>query len=186
MIYLEAYMLCAEKKESELKTLDWNYMVNEISNVFRMSEEETKAFSDCGTARIIAELPFAAGCSEPERTAILHLCIYIAEIRGFQRYFAHLPSDDGDIFTRLGCIADFEGGDQDIIEHGMCMLALIMIEGYKRSECFDRANGVYNPFASGSWNYESLRKNLEEKLNKISCPNLDSIFEIGNGFWKYE
>ena len=39
-------MLCTEKKESELKTLDWNYMVNEISNVFTMSEEETKAFSD--------------------------------------------------------------------------------------------------------------------------------------------
>lgn len=169
-------MVCAEKKETLVKTLDWNYMVNEISKVFNMNEEETRHFADCGTAKIIAELPFAAGCSEPERTAILHLCIYIAEIRGFQRYFAHLPSDDVDIFTRLGCISDFEGGNPDIIEHGMCMLALIMIEGYKRSEYFDRANGIYNPFVSGSWNYETLKKDVEEKLKKISCPDLDRIY----------
>ena len=159
------------------KFLDWGYMVSEMTSIFRMTEDEARRFADSGTAKIIATLPFAAGCSEPERTAVLHLCMYVAEIRGVQKYFAHLPSDDGDVFSRLGCIADFEGGEPDIIEHGMCMLALIMLEGYKRSEHFDKANGVYNPLVSGAWDYSSIKKDLEERIKKISCPELDVIFK---------
>ena len=160
------------------KFLDWDYMVCEMAVIFRMTEDESRRFAESGTAKIIATLPFAAGCSEPERTAVLHLCMYVAEIRGVQKYFAHLPSDDKDVFSRLGCIADFEGGDKDIIEHGMCMLALIMLEGYKRSECFDKTNGIYNPLVSKAWNYSSIKQDLEKKIKKISCPDLDEIFSL--------
>ena len=98
------------------KLPEWNYLVEEISKVFRFSEDERNHFTNSYTAKIIATIPFEAGCKEPERTAIAHLCIYIAEIRGFQKYYAHLPSDDNDIFNRLARISTFEGGNKNIIK----------------------------------------------------------------------
>ncbi len=114
---------------------------------------------------MIATIPFAAGCKEPERTAIAHLMIYIGEIKGFQKYYAHLPSDDEDLFQRLAFISTFQGGDQTIIEHGMNLLALIMVEGCHRSEAKDRKTGVYNPFVSGAWNYKLLKSEISQKIN---------------------
>lgn len=127
--------------------------------------EETKTvwFKNCKTAKLIASIPFAAGCNEPERTAIAHLCIYMAEIRGFQKFCAHLPSDDINLFKRLEFILTFEGGDTEIIDYGMNLLGLIMIEGYHKSEKEDQKHGVYNPFVSGAWNYEIMKNILKEK-----------------------
>ena len=54
-------------------------------------------------------------------------------MQGFQKYCAHNVSDDDDIFNRLAFISTFEGGNKEIIHHGMNILALIMLEGYKKS-----------------------------------------------------
>lgn len=91
---------------------EWNYFVDELSSVFRFTLEEKNQLNNSYTAKIIATIPFAADCIEPERTAILHLCIYIAELKGIQKYFTHLPSDDNNIYNRLACISTFEGGDK--------------------------------------------------------------------------
>ena len=70
----------------------------------------------------------------------------------------------------------FEGGNQEIINHGTNILALIMIEGYKKSRVKDKINKVYNPFVSGEWNYQSIKNKLLWEINKIEVPNLDWIF----------
>lgn len=155
---------------------EWNYLVEEISKVFRFSEDEKQYFENSYTAKLIATIPFEAGCIEPERTAIAHLCVYVAELRGFQKYYAHLPSDDDDVFNRLARISTFEGGNKEIINHGMNILALIMIEGYKKSMEKDKLNNVYNPFVSGKWNYQSIKNKLIWEINKIEVPNFDWIF----------
>ena len=170
----------------EQKTLSestWNYFVKEMKKVFRFTYKETKWFKNCKTAKLIATIPFAAGCDAPERTAILHLCIYIAEIRGFQKYYAHLPNDDLNIFKRLDAISTFEGGDKDIIEHGMYLLARIMIEGYHKSEEADKKNNVYNPFVSGAWNYEEKRETIADILNKNPNSIMDDLIGEEN-FWR--
>ena len=87
----------------------------------------------------------------------------MAEIQGFQKYCAHLPSDDRDLFKRLGFILTFDGGNVKIIDYGMNLLGLIMIEGYHKSEKEDQKHGVYNPFVSGAWNYEIMKNILKEK-----------------------
>lgn len=153
----------------EQKTLSestWNYFVKEMKKVFRFTYKETKWFKNCKTAKLIATIPFAAGCDAPERTAILHLCAYIAEIKGFHKYCSHLPSDDINLFKRLDAIATFENGNQAIIEEGMNILALIMIEGYHKSEEADKKNNVYNPFVSGAWNYEELKFKINNKIKR--------------------
>lgn len=166
------------KEDVQMPEGMWDYLVEEMKKVYRFTRKETKWFRNCKTAKLIATIPFAAECDEPERTAIAHLCIYLAEIRGFQKYYAHLPSDDSDLYKRLGFISTFEGGNREIIENGMNLLALIMIEGYHRSEEIDKQNGAYNPFVSGTWDYEILKNKLIESLEKHNSTNLLDYMDI--------
>lgn len=155
---------------------DWDCLVSETSKVFRMTKMEAADLYNNMTAKIIAAIPYAADCIEPERTAVAHLCLYMAEKRGFRKFCSHLPSDDFDIFNRLAFISTYEGGDKLVIEHGMNMLAFIMLEGYKNSSESDKRNNIYNPLVSGKWNYEELKTKIERKLNEISVPDLDFLF----------
>lgn len=165
----------AEKKSID-NFEEWNYLASETARVFNLTQSEYKNLVNSNTAKIIAKIPFAAGCKEPERTAIAHLCIYEAELKGFQKYYSHLPSDDNDIYNRLAFISTFEGGNTAIIEHGINMLAYIMIEGYNRSKEYDLKNGIYNPIANDKWNYRDLRARLLQKIYEIECPDLDTFF----------
>lgn len=164
---------------------EWNYFVDELSSIFRLTAEEKKQLNNSFTAKIIATIPFAANCIEPERTAILHLCIYLAELKGVQKYFAHLPSDDVNIYNRLACISTFEGGDEKTIQHGLDLLAFIMIEGYQKNKTKDVINNVYNPFVSGRWNYKNLKNEINMKINKMHIPSLDSLFySMPEAIWR--
>lgn len=167
--------LAYQMPETIKKTIPWDYLVNEISKVFELSHKEKKDFESSSTAKLIAAIPFEAGCYEPERTAIAHLGLYVMEKRGFQEYCSHQPIDDVNILHRLDFISIFEGGNPEIIEHGMYLLALIMLEGYNKSKREDALNKVYNPIASGRWDYESKKKEIMSVLKKVECPNLDSI-----------
>lgn len=171
------------KQKEFVEFSEWDYLVSETAKVFGLNTKQTEQLYNSNTAKIIARIPFAAQCKEPERTAITHLVIYEAELRGYQKYYAHLPSDDDDIFNRLAFISTFEGGNQAIIEHGMNMLAYIMIEGYNHSKEKDVKNGVYNPIANGKWNYNELKNQLLSKLHEIECPELDELFIPEEPYW---
>ena len=176
--------LALKNNQNTWNLKQWDYLVTEISNVFRFTNEEKDVFSNNPTAKLIASIPFVANCIEPERTAIAHLCLYVAELKGFQKYCSHVPSDDSDIFNRLAFISTFEGGNKTIIEHGMNILALIMIENYKRTEKSDKANGIYNPFVAGTWNYKQIKNKLLWDINKIEVPEIDGILhEITKMLW---
>lgn len=154
----------------------WDYLVKEITTVFSLSLQESEKLANSKTAKIIASLPFVANCIEPERTAIAHLVLYMAEIKGFQQYCAHVSSDDKMLLRRLDFISTFEGGDQKIIEHGMYMLALIMLEGYKKSSKKDAKMNIYNPLVSGTWNYQKEKNKIITKLSETEVPKLDNLY----------
>ena len=164
--------------------IEWDYLATETARVFNLTDKETVQLYNSNTAKIIAAIPFVAGCKEPERTAIAHLCIYEAEIKGFQKYYAHLPSDDEDIYNRLAFISTFEGGNPAIIEHGMSILAYIMVEGYNRSKEKDLRNGIYNPIVNGKWDYRKLKNQLLKKIYNFDCPEIDRYFVSTNAMWK--
>ncbi len=164
---------------------EWEYLATETAKVFNLTKKEAENLYNCNTAKIIAAIPFAANCKEPERTAIAHLCIYVAEVRGFQKYYAHLPSDDDDIFNRLSFISNFESGNQAVIEHGMNILAYIMIEGYNNSRDKDLQEGKYNPFNSGKWNYKELNNLLMKKINEMECSLIDTFFISNKLLWDF-
>lgn len=169
------------KTENYSSSLDWEKMVCEFERVFKLSKSEKKRFYNSTTAKIIATIPFAAECKNAQRIAIAHLSLYIVEIRGFHEYCNHTHGDDSSIYNRLEPLNTFDGdGIQEVIRHGMDMLALIMIEGYKASMNKDRFLNTYNPFNSGAWNYEETKSNILHRLNVIECPSLDILFDFNN------
>ena len=164
-------------KKSEIWYLkEWNYITGQAKQVFNLSESETLELYNSTTARIIATIPFSAKCEEPERTAVAHIVLYLTELRGFHKFCNHQQSDDSDIFNRLNPISNFIGGDFKIIEHGMIMLALIMLDGYKASSSNDKINGIYNPISNGVWDYRKIKNQLLNKLSLAEDPQLDTLF----------
>lgn len=159
----------------------WDYIVSEMTEVFRLTEAETQKLYNSTVAKLVAAIPFEAHCINPERTAIAHLGIYMMEIKGFQKYCAHVPSDDQDIFERLERISHFQGGDKAVIEHGMALLAVIMLEGYKKSKVLDLQNNIYNPLNSHEWNYSLIKSRLRRMISKTSNQVLDALFYVTPG-----
>ncbi|MDR0628902.1 MAG: hypothetical protein LBG24_04565 [Treponema sp.] len=153
----------------------WTTLCTAMAKTFRFTESEHAAFARNPTARLIAALPFAAGCDEPERTALAHLAIYLTELRGGSRIGAHTQADNADPLTRLRLIASFQGGDPRVIRHGMNQLALIMLHGYERSKAADTQNQGYNPLNDGSWDAPVLKTRLTSALHAFPCELLDSI-----------
>ncbi|MCR4953628.1 MAG: hypothetical protein K6A43_06080 [Treponema sp.] len=172
--------LIKNEKSSNEQTFEqkWEYYVDAIADIFRLEESEIRNLRNSVTAKIIAAIPFAAECKDADRTAIAHLSLYMVEKKGFQEYCCHLPSDDEYLLKRLAFISTFEGGDEAVIEHGMYMLALIMVEGYKRSAHRDIKYGIYNPIANGKWNYAKTKKEILDILNKTPNKELDSIMSM--------
>ena len=184
LAYADTFENTKKLETASIPEATWEYIIAEMKKVFRFTRKETKWFRNCKTAKLIATIPFAAGCNEAERTAIAHLCIYLAEIRGFQKYYAHLPSDDADLFSRLGFISTFEGGKKEVIEYGMNILALKMIEGYNKSKEQDSKNNVYNPFISNVWDYDNLKEMIFDYLHNTTCCELMGWLEQPIEGWK--
>lgn len=183
--FLGGFFMITKILEKEFNAEDfikWDYLVSELARVFNLNENEISTLYTSQTAKIIAAIPFAASCKFPERYAICHLANYISEKKGFQEYASHCVEDDDNVFSRLAPIANFEGGDKDVIHHGMVMLALTMLEGYRNSMEKDKDDHVYNPLVSGSWNYETLKRSLLFELKKMESFILDELYADGNGW----
>jgi hypothetical protein len=155
---------------------DWDYFIDELSKVFNLSFNEKEKLQSSKVAKLIAAIPYVAKCNEPERTAIAHLCLYMSEIRGFEKFCSHNQIDDIYYMNRLSFIATFSGGDEKIINHGMNLLALAMIEGYNQSSKSDKEKGIYNPFVSKVWDYKQLKSEIMKELSKVYIPELDNFF----------
>ncbi|QEN04154.1 hypothetical protein EW093_05365 [Thiospirochaeta perfilievii] len=89
---------------------------------------------------------------------------------------------------RLYLIHNFKGGNNDIIQRGMSLLALNMLHGYKKDLVEDSLNGKYNPLYQNEWVYKDEIKKLMSYINSIECLKMDTIMKIEHtafSFWSY-
>jgi hypothetical protein len=165
----------------------WQEIASIIASSFAMSKARADKLRTSATAKLIAAIPFLAGCREPERTALAHLATYIvASDEAAQAVFDHKPGDDYDVFARLAPIAGFEGGDPAIINRGMKLLAINLIAGYRRDLETDRSSGHYNPIRAGTWNADDKLLSLTSSIASIPCEEMDQIMtseRATNSWW---
>jgi len=155
----------------------WAELSTAASAAFRLDEEESAWLAQSKTARLIAALPFLAGCDQPARTALAHVSVYLLASRNVSRaLFDHQPEDDTDVFRRLALISRFEGGDRKILDRGMKLLAVQMVCGYARDQAKDTVTGEYNPLLSRAWDAGSLIDRLISEIVDTECPEMDALF----------
>ncbi len=164
----------------------WRRISGEIAGAFRMTAEEAEEFGRHKIARLIAALPYLAGCDDAGRTAVAHLGTYVLSGRETKHWFNATARDSASILERLWLISDFRGGDAKIIERGLKLLALNMISDYGRDVAEDATLGKYNPVAAGDFDFRKTVEDLEWSILSTSCPEMDEIISIGEmplGFW---
>jgi hypothetical protein len=160
----------------------WSKLITAVADTFRFTADETKSFSSSPTAKLIASIPFIAGCDEAERTAIAHLSVYIAAIRGGRAAFDHGKDDNGEIDARLRLISSFKGGNEKSIAHGKALLSLIMASGYQRDRSKDAASGEYNPLNAGAWDYAAITSKLEAEIKASYNEDIGQILSAENAY----
>jgi hypothetical protein len=142
-----------------------------------MNKEDQEWLLNKNLAKLIAAIPYLAGCDDPGRTAITHLGAYILSIR-IKTVANCQPTDDINLFRRLEMINNFIGGDQAIIQKGMSLIALNMIADYARDIDEDRMFGKYNPVDSGAFDYVTEKKGLETIIESVECREMDEIMSM--------
>jgi hypothetical protein len=159
--------------------------MRDVAAAYHMGEEETERFLEHPIARLIAALPYVAGCERPARTAAVHLGTYVLSVRDTRHLFYATESDDRDVFARLEPIARFDGGDPAIIEKGMAIIALNMVTDYRRDRELDAAVGKHNPVTTGAWDSDSVIEALRRRIAAVSSPQLDTVLSGGDGTESY-
>lgn len=166
----------------------WDEISGCVAEAFRMTEDETRRFKEKNIAKLIGTLPFLAGCEDAERTAVTHLGTYILSLRETKPYFNAKTEDNSNIFERLRLGTSFKGGNPGIIEKGMSILALFMLEDYRRDTHLDNVLGKYNPVTSGAFDYDAVSEDLLKKIRSIESPEIDTIVCSDPGtldYWGY-
>jgi len=151
-----------------------------VAQTFRFTAKEQEWISNSEVARLIAAIPFVAGCEDAKRTSLAHIAIYLTDLRGGDAIFSHTKEDNASIYSRLRLISSFKGGNEAVIHHGMTLLALVMLEGYAHSKDYDAEHTQYNPLNDGAWNYEEVKHSLTSDIMENPCDELDAIMPIQN------
>lgn len=164
----------------------WPSIVDAVGHAFRMDETERTWLAEKPVARLIASIPFVAGCDNPARTAVTHLGTYILSGRETKPFFNAAELDDVDVFARLRPIMTFQGGDQLLIDAGMALLGLNMLEDYRDDIQIDAALGKYNPIASGAMAFDDLRARLSSYVARDQWDLYSEVVgqDVGTlGYW---
>lgn len=165
----------------------WSNVTGRAGAVLNYGIKEKEWLKSSRMARLIAEVPYLAGCGKAETTAYSHLMIYlIAMHESAKDVFLHTPEDDNDLYTRLFPISGFIGGDAAIIQCCLDLIALCMLSNYKKNADEDRKLGKYNPINAKKWNYAAESERLQKRIKETLTPEIAAVYTVEDaleGYW---
>jgi hypothetical protein len=160
-----------------MDSVRWGQMVDYFAASMGLSEGQKDGLAKNKVARLVAELPFLAGCEQAERTAYAHLGTLLAAARN-PRVFAHVPGES--LEDRLFTISSFKGGNRAVIERGMKVLALCSLGDHVRDAEFDAAHGKYNPLNAGAIDPAAEKQRLMREIEANPCPEMSRIVDLND------
>ena len=165
----------------------WDYVLSRAGAVLNFGIEKKEQVENSKMAKLIAAVPYLAGCNKAVETSFSHLIIYLMSVdESAKDIYFHKPEDNGDIYSRLIPISDFTDGNKEIILCCMDLITLCMISNYKKDAESDKLIGKYNPISSGEWDYKTMSEKLILNIDKNITTEISDIYtkEDGlNGFW---
>ncbi len=167
--------------------LQWEDVLSRVGVVLNFGIEKKQQVKNNRLARLIAATPYLAGSSKALETSFSHLLIYSMSLdESVKDFFFHKEEDDNDIYSRLFPISSFYGGDSEIIQCCMDLIALCMISNYKNDAEDDKLMGKYNPLNQGTWEYETISVRLMKNIKKTVTNEISQIYTIDDalkGYW---
>lgn len=131
-------------------------------------------------AQLVGMLPFFAKTERPMRDGLSNLCIFILSYFTESRtLFRDGPMDD-DIFDRFLGIMCFTEGNSAIIDRGMSLIGLSILNSYRNKAKADLTANIYNPLNSGLWDYSALVDDLTQRIKKNPCRKMDRILNLNS------
>ena len=174
-------------QEAAFTQNQWNDLVDRTALLFHFDASRKEKMANHQVMKLVGALPFLAGCRNPQRIALSHLATYVmAASEGGKDLFLHSFADNSDLFSRLERISHFDGGDPVVIQRGMNLLALAMLEDHRKDSLEDRQNRKYNPLNAGAWDYEKMAEELKKAIGSVNCPGMENILSLTpgpDGYW---
>lgn len=165
----------------------WDKISSRVRAVLNYGIAKTEWLQKSRMARLVASVPFLAGCDKAEETSFTNLTIYLMSMdESVRDIYFHKPVDDSDIYRRLFPISHFVGGDRGVIQCCLDLMALSMVSNYEKDAEKDSTLGKYNPVAEGKWNYQEISEKLKVQINNTITPEISAVFSMDDamkGLW---
>ena len=166
----------------------WDTVSSRVRVLLNYSVAQTNWLQGSRMARLIAAVPFLAGCGKAQETSFCHLLIYLASLdEAAKELFSHKPEDDGELYTRLAPILTFSGGNGEILQCCRDLITLCMVSNYRKDAEADQKVGKYNPLNAGLWDANALIGTLTESIEKRITPEIANFYtseDALRGFWQ--
>jgi hypothetical protein len=164
---------------STQESLIFEAILESARDTFRLDEDEVAQLEADVLVRLLALLPHFAGCQTPVKVGFINITTYIAERRGGKAFFRHTPHDDSEYLSRLEVFRHLmHDGDPAVIDKGLSMAGIIMLNDYQMDAEEDMKTGKYNPLVSGKWQYDKAIKTLKERFQKFPLARMDVLFGL--------
>ena len=155
----------------------WNNLVNIVSSAFHLTEKERIALYKSRIARLIAAIPYLAGCEDVERTAISHLGIYMFTIRT-RNFFCTGTEEIKGLFKRMRMINNYLGGKTTLLERGMNLILLNILAEYEHDLSETWNPKKQDPMIAGIWYLKEEKDDLIKRIKAVNAPYMDEIITI--------
>lgn len=164
----------------------WDNISSRATAVFNFGIEQKEQLKNSRMAKLIAAVPFLAGCNKATETSFSHLSIYILSLdESSKDIYFHKPEDDEDIYSRLLPISNFIGGDRNTIQCCLDLTALCMLSNYKKDMEKDKDIGKYNPIIAEKWDYETMSASLIKNIDNTITSEISAIYSKKDALERY-
>ena len=154
----------------------WESLVDEVLMGMPQFKDKKQIIQDHRLCRLIGMLPFLASTDNPFRDGFTNLSLFLlSKDSPFGNVYNDQPNEHMDIMRPLIPFCHFSGGDERLLSRGMHLVAMVLLNEYKRNMDRDLDENRYNPLNSGQWNYQAVMETLSLCVDEVPCPLMDDI-----------
>jgi len=147
----------------------WHTIIEHTVLAAKLDEKEKYKITSCPVAKLIAALPYYAGCRNPDQLAVLKVGIYLAACRD-PVLFSHRKNQS--VRERILPITVCPDGDSRVIKLVTDFLELISLNDHLADIDKDLKTGHPNPLIDNVFYYYTRREQLIQKIKSYSDQTL--------------
>lgn len=147
----------------------WFDLTDKLAKVFSLDRPALADIRSNAVLKLVGALPYLADCDEPERTALAHMSIFVlAGHPATKPVFSHNFKDSASLEKRLEPVSHFSSGNPEVIDWGMKLLMIAMIQDHLHDAEEDLEAGKMNPINAGHWDGKELIEQIRCDMPQLT------------------